>query len=58
MEGERRFQEKVWYHCCRRLRSGSHRTNPAFDPSNQVKCISWQTGGPMVPSRYTRLQRW
>jgi len=27
----------IAYHCCRRLRSGSHRTNIVFDPSNQVK---------------------
>ena len=27
----------IAYHCCRRLRSGSHRTNVVFDPSNQVK---------------------
>jgi len=27
----------IAYHCCRRLRSGSHRTNMVFEPSNQVK---------------------
>jgi len=60
MGGERRFRENAWYHCCRRLRSGSHHTNTAFDPNNQVKRISGQTDAsqPMVPSWYTRLQRW
>jgi len=44
MGGERCFRENAWYHCCMRLRSGSHRTNTAFDPHNQVKRINGQTG--------------